>query len=92
MLHPMRFVILLALLAGCRDKGISELEGLRDQLCKCEDAACGQAIMAKVASVDVANSHRSQTIARDMLECLAKLNAAERPETGPDGTAPATAP
>ena len=88
MLHPMRFVILLALLAGCRDKGISKLESLRDELCACKDAACGQAAMAKVPSVEVSNSHRSQTIAREMLGCLAKLNDAERPATGPDSPAP----
>jgi hypothetical protein len=88
MLHRMRFVILLALLAGCRDKGIGQLEALRDELCACKDAACGQAAMAKVPSVEVANSQRSQKIAREMLACLAKLNDAERPETGPDTPAP----
>ena len=88
MLHPMRFVILLALLAGCRDKGISQLQALRDELCACKDAACGQAAMAKVPSIEVANSHRSQTIAREMMDCLAKLTDAERPETGPDTQAP----
>jgi hypothetical protein len=88
MLHRMRFVILLALLAGCRDKGISRLEALRDELCACKDATCGQATMAKVPSVEVSNSHRSQTIAREMLDCLAKLADAERPETGPDTPAP----
>ena len=88
MLHRMRFVILLALLASCRDKGISKLEALRDELCACKDAACGQAAMAKVPSIEVANSHRSQTIARAMMDCLAKLNDAERPETGPDTATP----
>ncbi|MBL9019465.1 MAG: hypothetical protein JNL83_35075 [Myxococcales bacterium] len=83
----MRFVILLALLAGCRDKGISQLEAVRDELCACKDAACGQAAMAKVPSVEVSNSRRSQAIAREMLDCLAKLTDAERPETGPDTTA-----
>ncbi len=86
MLHPMRFVILLAFLAGCRDKGITKLEALRDELCACKDAACGQAAMAKVPSVEVANSHRSQTIAREMLDCLSKLTDAERPAKGPDTT------
>lgn len=88
MLHRMRFVILLALVAGCRDQGISKLEALRDELCACKDAACGQATMAKVPSVEVSNTHRSQTIAREMLDCLSKLTSAERPETGPDSPAP----
>ena len=29
-------------------------------------------------------NHRTQAIAREMLECVAKLYAAERPSTNPD--------
>jgi hypothetical protein len=79
-----RFVITLALLAGCRDEGIAELEGIRDEVCRCKDAKCGEETMKRVASTNVPNSRRSQVIAREMMDCLARLYEAERPTTGPD--------
>jgi hypothetical protein len=79
-----RFVISLALLAGCRDEGIVELEGIRDDVCKCKDAKCGEEAMKRVATSDVPNSRRSQVIAREMMDCLARLYEADRPTTGPD--------
>ncbi|MBA3462168.1 MAG: hypothetical protein H0T46_19565 [Deltaproteobacteria bacterium] len=79
-----RFVISLALLAGCRDEGIVELQGIRDAVCACKDAKCGEEAMKRVANADVPNSRRSQLIAREMMDCLARLYEAERPETGPD--------
>jgi len=81
-------VISLALAAGCRDPGVIELEGIRDQVCKCADAKCAEAAMKRVPETDVPNNHRSQAIAREMMDCLAKLYEAERPETGPDTAAP----
>lgn len=81
---PRRLVFALALLAGCRDPGIIELEGVRDAICACKTAACGEEAMKHVPTRDVPNNHRSQTIAREMMDCLAKLYEAERPATGPD--------
>ncbi len=80
-------VISLALAAGCRDPGITELEGIRDEICSCKAAKCGEDAMKRVPSTKVPNNHRTQTIAREMMECLAKLYEAERPETGPDAEA-----
>lgn len=40
--------------------------------------------MKGVPKEAIASTHRTQTIAREMLECLAKLTAAERPVTDPD--------
>ncbi|MBL0216358.1 MAG: hypothetical protein IPQ07_21055 [Myxococcales bacterium] len=82
-----RLVLVLALLAGCRDPGITELEGVRDAVCACKTAACGQIAMKRVPTAEVPNNHRSQTIAREMMDCLAKLYEAERPVTGPDDEA-----
>lgn len=81
---PRWIVISLALAAGCRDPGVAELEGIRDEVCKCSDAKCAEVAMKRVPQTDVQNNHRSQTIAREMMECLAKLYEAERPATGPD--------
>jgi hypothetical protein len=84
---PRWIVISLALAAGCRDPGVVELEGIRDEVCKCTDAKCAEIAMKRVPTTDVPNNHRSQTIAREMMECLAKLYEAERPATGPDAEA-----
>jgi hypothetical protein len=81
---PRWIVISLALAAGCRDPGVIELEGIRDEVCKCTDTVCAEAAMKRVPQTDVPNNHRSQKVAREMMECLAKLYEAERPETGPD--------
>lgn len=82
-------MIALALAAGCRDPGVVELEGIRDEVCKCADAKCAEAAMARVPQKEAPNDHRSQKIAREMMDCLAKLYEAERPATGPDAEAPA---
>jgi hypothetical protein len=63
---------------------MTALEGIRDEVCACKTSACAEIAMKRVASTDVANSHRSQTIAREMMDCLSKLYDAERPATGPD--------
>jgi hypothetical protein len=79
-----RLVIALALLAGCRDKGIAQLEGIRDEICKCKTSKCGEEAMRRVPATDGPNNHRAQQIAREMMDCLAHLYDAERPGTGPD--------
>ncbi len=76
--------ITLALAAGCRDPGITELEKTRDMICACKTAACAELAMKRVPTREAPNNHRSQKIAREMMECLAKLYEAERPATGPD--------
>jgi hypothetical protein len=80
-------VIAVALVAGCRDPGITELEDIRDEICRCKSAKCGEDAMKRVPTREAPNNHRSQAIAREMMDCLAKLYEAERPETGPDETA-----
>jgi len=89
---PRWLVISLALVAGCRDPGIIELESIRDEICACKTAKCAEEAMQRVPKRDAPNNHRAQTIAREMMDCLAKLYEAERPATGPDEAAPPAAP
>lgn len=86
-------VISVALAIGCRDGGLSRLESIRDEVCHCKTAACGEAAMKRIGDTKVESNARSQRIARDMMECLARLYDGERPETGPDVevTAPGSA-
>ncbi len=85
---PRWLVISLAVVAGCRDPGIADLEHSRDAICACKSAACAETEMKRVPARDAPNNHRAQTIARQMMECLAKLYEAERPATGPDDVPP----
>lgn len=85
-------VIWIALAIGCRDPAVSRLDEVRATVCKCKTALCAEEAMKVVPSMKVRPSPRSQRIARDMLDCLAKLHAADRPTTGPDEPAPAAEP
>ncbi len=77
-------------LAACRDARLEQLQAIRDEVCACKTAACGEETMKRVPKPrDGASSdHRTQKIARSMMECLAKLYASEQPSTDPDAEAP----
>jgi len=77
-------VISIALAIGCRDEGLTRLEEVRTMVCKCKTAECADAAIKLVPATQVKSNARSQRIARDMLDCLAKLYAKARPATGPD--------
>lgn len=77
-------VISIALAIGCRDEGIEQLTTIKTAVCACKTARCADATMGAISLTKVTSNARSQRIARDMLECLAKLYEKERPVTGPD--------
>jgi hypothetical protein len=76
--------ILVTLGCGCTDHGAGDLTAIKDQVCACTTAACAEQAMAQVPKKTIASNHRTQTIARAMLDCAAKLEAADRPSTDPD--------
>ena len=80
-------VISIALAAGCRDKAVEQLEHIKADLCACTTRSCADGAMKRVPQHGGEPSHRSQQIAKDMLDCLSKLYAHERPTTGPDAPA-----
>lgn len=69
----MRWLVVLVLIAGCDDRERSQLDAVRKEVCACKDVACAEAAMKKVPQGDVHATRREQDIARDMLDCLAKL-------------------
>lgn len=79
-------------LGGCRDKALEELERVRDEVCACKTAACGEEAMKKVPQQEVKPNHRAQALANEMLGCMAKLYLKDRPTTDPDSEAPSTSP
>lgn len=77
-------VALALCLAGCNDHGASKLAKIKDEVCACTTSKCAEQAMAKVPSETIDSNHRTQTIARGMLDCVARLEAADRPSTDPD--------
>ena len=88
----LRLVICVALVWGCDDREAAQLKQVKDVVCTCKDAKCAEAAMKDLPQGDHNSSHRSKLIARDMLDCLAKLYEAERPSTDPDAPTIATDP
>jgi hypothetical protein len=74
-----RFVICVALVAGCERHELKKMERVRDEVCACKTVACGEAALAKVPQKNVKSTPKSQAIARDMLDCMAKLYDEDRP-------------
>jgi hypothetical protein len=75
---------ILVTLAACNDHGAASLAKIKAQVCSCKTATCAEQAMKLVPQDTIESTHRTQGIARDMLDCLAKLQADERPITDPD--------
>jgi hypothetical protein len=71
-------------LAACGDPELEQLTKVRQTVCACETAACAEAALETVPKGKIESNHRSQRVARDMLDCLAKLYDGQRPITDPD--------
>jgi len=75
---------ILVTLAACNDHGVESLTKIKAAVCACKTASCAEQAMKLVPQEAIESTHRTQGIARDMLECLAKLQASELPITDPD--------
>ena len=75
--------------AACADHEAAALAHIKARVCACKDVKCAEAALDDVPRPDDKPSFRSQSIARDMLDCYAKLTQAERPSTDPDAPPPA---
>jgi type IV pilus biogenesis protein CpaD/CtpE len=77
-------VVVLAWIAGCRNRDVERMTAIKDSVCACKSVSCAEQEMKAVSQSTIQSTHRTQAIARDVLACLAKLHAAERPSTDPD--------
>ena len=75
---------ILVTLAACNDHGAKSLTKIKAKVCACKTASCAEQEMQLVPRETIESTHRTQGIARDMLDCLAKLQADELPNTDPD--------
>jgi hypothetical protein len=79
-----RSVIFVALLGSCADPEAAQLERVKKAVCACKDAKCAEAAMKDLPPASEKANHHAQGLARDMLDCVAKLYENERPQTDPD--------
>jgi hypothetical protein len=88
---PTRLAILVTLavslavsLAACKDHGLEWLADVKRDVCACKDASCADQAMNPVAKASIKPTPRARALAREIMECRARLDAAERPTTDPD--------
>ena len=86
------WVAILVTLTACHDRAVERLTAIKAEVCACKTTGCAEQAMKQVPQAAIKSTHRTQAIARDMLDCLAKLQAAERPTTDPDAEEPAAEP
>jgi hypothetical protein len=76
-----RTVVISVALVACGNSQEERLAKIKDQVCACKTAGCAEKAMKEVPQQDIVSNHRTQTLARDMLDCLAKLYDSERPHS-----------
>jgi hypothetical protein len=93
-----RALAIAILMFGCRDQQLASIEAIRDEVCACETAACGEAALKKVPQDKLKAGPKMQEAGGKMMDCLAKLYERGRPSTdidedvtSPGSAAPASA-
>jgi hypothetical protein len=78
------WLAILVTLTACNDPDIERLTAIQAEVCVCKTASCAEQAMKRIPQGTIKSTHRTQAIARDMLDCLAKLQGAEQPTSDPD--------
>ena len=83
-------IAILVTLVACGDHDNERLTAIKSKVCACKTASCAEQEMKLVPEQSIKSTHRTQGIARAMMDCIARLQEAERPSTDPDeeGAAP----
>lgn len=63
---------------------MERLTDIKRVVCACKDTRCADQAMSEVPKASIQRTPRTQAIARDIVDCRARLEAAERPSTDPD--------
>src|SRR3954447_1903385 len=71
-------------LGGCTDRSVERLAAIKRDVCACKDSHCADQAMSDVPQAAIRSTPRTQAIAREILDCRARFEAAERPSTDPD--------
>jgi len=78
------WLAILVTLVACSESDTERLNAIREEMCACKTASCAEQAMSRVPRHTIKSTPRMQAIAREMVECMARLQAAERPSTDPD--------
>lgn len=73
----------LALLAGCKDRRLAQMEAVRAEVCRCKDAECVDAALARMPNAGPRSRREGQKLAARILECVAAVGELT-PETAPE--------
>ena len=79
-----RWLAPLVILAACRNPHVDRMTAIRDKVCACKTVACAEHELKAVPDKPIKSTRLTQTLAREALDCLAKLQNADRPDTDPD--------
>lgn len=79
-------------LGACKDHNLATLTDIKSDVCACKTAACAEEAMKRIPRDTIKQTKTSMTLARAMMECRARLAAAERPSTDPDAEGSAAGP
>lgn len=77
-------IAILVTLVACNEQDAERLTAIKMKVCACKTASCAEQELKHVPETPIKSTHRTQEIARDLLDCVAKLQEAERPTTDPD--------
>ncbi|HEX7839265.1 MAG TPA: hypothetical protein VF469_17425 [Kofleriaceae bacterium] len=86
-------VLTLVLTVGaCKDHDLATLADVKSEVCACKTASCAAEAMKRIPKDTIKQTRTARTLARDMMDCRAKLENAERPSTDPDAEGSAAEP
>jgi hypothetical protein len=86
------WLAILVTVVGCKTHDLQEMTAIKAEVCACKTASCADQAMARVPKGSIASTPRIQALAREMVDCTARLQAAERPDTDPDAEGSAAEP
>ena len=65
--------IAVCAIAACRDPQLEQIKAIRDEVCACRDAKCGEDALKKMPTLEGNPSHRARVLANEMTTCMSKL-------------------
>jgi hypothetical protein len=75
--------------AACRDRGLAAMEAVRAEVCRCQDASCVTAALAKLPAKDPDDAARTRALAAAIQRCIVELGERTPPSANDDaGVAP----
>jgi len=78
-----RIAILVTLIA-CGDHDTERMTAIKSKVCACKTASCAEQELKVVPDQSIKSTPRVRGLAREMMDCIARLHEAERPSTDPD--------